>query len=171
MDIYHTSAHKRKFSICDNLFFSEIQMNISICDYCFHFWLTFTKMVQFSSVQSLDWLGHWEEHNRQISRDPLPVFSAVSSSGNGTDVHSLMMSIQHFLCWPWCHPPSKVPWRMGLERLSRHVTCLNHERFQLSTKIAQVTFLAEVIKGENSLVLLSKIMYKSCEQHALETTD
>ena len=44
----------------------------------------------------------------------------------GRDVSSLMLSIQHFLCWPRCCPPSKVPWRMVLERLSWRVTCPNH---------------------------------------------
>ena len=34
------------------------------------------------------------------------------------DVHSLMLSIQHFLCQPQHHPPSKVAWRMVSERLS-----------------------------------------------------
>ena len=29
-----------------------------------------------------------------------------------------MLSIQHFLCWLWCCPPSKVPCRIVLERLS-----------------------------------------------------
>ena len=53
----------------------------------------------------------------------------VSSSGMGRYVRSLMLSIQPFLCWPWCHPPSKVPWRMVLERLSWSVTCPNHASF------------------------------------------
>ena len=34
---------------------------------------------QFSSVQSLDWLGHQVEHQGQFSRDSLPVFSAGGS--------------------------------------------------------------------------------------------
>ena len=33
----------------------------------------------------------------------------VNSSGTGRDVHSLVLSIQHFLCQPRCRPPSKVP--------------------------------------------------------------
>ena len=32
----------------------------------------------------------------------------MSSSGMGRDVHSLMLSIQHFLCQPRHRPPSKV---------------------------------------------------------------
>ena len=28
-----------------------------------------------------------------------------------------MLYIQHFLCWPQCHPSSKVPWGMGLEKI------------------------------------------------------
>ena len=41
-----------------------------------------------------------------------------SNSDMGGDVHSLMLSLQDFLCRPRRHPPSKVPWRMVLERLS-----------------------------------------------------
>ena len=48
---------------------------------------------------------------------------AVSSSGMGGDVHSSMLSIQHFLCPSWCHPPSKVTWGMVLERLSSVTAC------------------------------------------------
>ena len=50
----------------------------------------------------------------------------VSSSGMGRDVHSLMLFIQVFPCRPRRRPPSKVPWRMVLERLSWHVTCTSH---------------------------------------------
>ena len=57
----------------------------------------------------------------------------VSNSGMGSDVHSLMLSIQYFLCWPQCRPPSKMPWRMVLERLSWCVTCMNHASFCLLT--------------------------------------
>ena len=32
----------------------------------------------------------------------------MSSSGTRRDVHSLMLSIQHFLCRPWRRPPYKV---------------------------------------------------------------
>ena len=76
-------------------------------------------------------------HEGRFSRDPLPVFSAgghhdASSSGTGRDLHSLM-SIQHFLCWPWLCPPSKVPWRVVLEKLSWRVTCQNRASFCLLT--------------------------------------
>ena len=33
----------------------------------------------------------------------------MSSSGTGRDVHSLMLSIQHFRCRPRHRPPSKMP--------------------------------------------------------------
>ena len=47
----------------------------------------------------------------------------VSSSGMGRDVHSLMLSIQHFLCQPWCCQPSnKGALKDGLERLLWRVT-------------------------------------------------
>ena len=50
----------------------------------------------------------------------------MSSSGMGRDVHSFMLSTQRFLCRPRRRPPSKVPRRMVLERLSWRVTCPNH---------------------------------------------
>ena len=57
----------------------------------------------------------------------------VSSSSMGSDVHSLTLSIQHFLCRQRRRPPSKVPRRMVLERLSWRVTCPNHACFCLLT--------------------------------------
>ena len=57
----------------------------------------------------------------------------MSSSGKGRDVQSLLLSIQRFLCRPRRHPPSKVPGRMILERLSWPVTCPNHANFRLLT--------------------------------------
>ena len=59
--------------------------------------------------------------------------ATVSSSGMGRDIHSLTLSIQHFLCWPQHHPPSKVLWRMVLEMMLWRVTCPNHVSFCLST--------------------------------------
>ena len=53
----------------------------------------------------------------------------VSIPGMDRDVHSLMLSIQHFLCRPWRRPSFKAPWRMVLERLSLRVTCPNQEVF------------------------------------------
>ena len=71
---------------------------------------------QSSSVQSLDRLGHWgdmRDNLAEILFKPFLQEALVCSSGMSRDVHSLMMSIQHFLCKPWHHPPSKVPWRIG----------------------------------------------------------
>ena len=53
----------------------------------------------------------------------------VSSSDMESDVQSLMLSILHFLCQPQCCQPSKVPCKMGLERLCWRVTHLNHASF------------------------------------------
>ena len=84
---------------------------------------------QFSLVQSLDWWGHQVGHEGQF---PEILFQSdlqealASSSGMGRDVHSLMLSIQHFLCLPRRRPPSKVPRGMFLESLSRRVTRPNH---------------------------------------------
>ena len=52
----------------------------------------------------------------------------MSNSCMGRNVHSLMLSIQHFICRPRRRPPSKV-----LERLSWRVTCSNHLSFRLLT--------------------------------------
>ena len=49
----------------------------------------------------------------------------VGISGMDRDVHSLKMSTQHFLCRSQRRPPSKVPQRMVLERLSWPVTYPN----------------------------------------------
>ena len=49
----------------------------------------------------------------------------MSSSSMGWDIHFLMLSIRHFLCQLQCRLPSKVPWRVVLERLLWCVTCLN----------------------------------------------
>ena len=57
----------------------------------------------------------------------------VSTSGMSRDVHSLMLSIEHFLCQPWCCPPFKVSDRMVLDRPSRCMTRLNHVSSHLLT--------------------------------------
>ena len=56
----------------------------------------------------------------------------VSSSGMGRDVHVLMLCNVHpdFLSQPWS-PPSNVPCKMVVERLSWLVTCLKHASFRL----------------------------------------
>ena len=45
----------------------------------------------------------------------------ISSSGMGRDVHSLVLSIHHFLVWKQCRQPSKVPWRMVLEAVVAYI--------------------------------------------------
>ena len=62
----------------------------------------------------------------------------VGSFGLGRNVHSLMLSIQHFLCLSRRRPPSKVPWRMVLETLFWHVTCPNHANFHLLAAKRQI---------------------------------
>ena len=62
-----------------------------------------TEKYQFSSVLWL--IGSSGRH--EFSGDPLPVFfslkeAIVSSSGMESNVHSLMLSMHHFLCWPRC---------------------------------------------------------------------
>ena len=98
------------------------------------------------SVQSLYQLGCWGGggggiQDRWFSRDPLPGFlqdTLVSSSVTGRDLHSLMLYIQHLLCQAQHCPPSKVPWRMVLERLSWNRTCSNCTNFSLLTVAEEV---------------------------------
>ena len=80
--------------------------------------IAFFSVRKCSSAQFLDQVGHRGD---------------MSSSCMGRDVHSLMLFIQCFLCWSWRRPPSKVPCRMGLERLPWHVTFSNHASFHLLT--------------------------------------
>ena len=79
------------------------------------------KEVQFHSVQSHDWSGGFlgvffggdiRDYLSEILFQSFLLEALVSGCDMGRDVHSMMLSIQHFLCWPRCHPPSKVPWRM-----------------------------------------------------------
>ena len=67
----------------------------------------------------------------------------VSSSGMGSDVHSLMLSIQHFLCWPWCCPPSSGA--LKVERLLWHMTCLNHASLWLPCRRVLVFLSVEIL--------------------------
>ena len=69
--------------------------------------------VQFSSLQShdrLDRRGDMRDGSAEILFQSFLQQALVSSSGMGRVVHSLMLSIQHFLCRPRTRrPPSKVP--------------------------------------------------------------
>ena len=71
--------------------------------------------VQFSSVQSLSRLDRQEDMRHDSAEIFFQSFlqeALDSSSGMGRDVHSLLLFLQHFLCWPQRRPPSKVPWRI-----------------------------------------------------------
>ena len=66
----------------------------------------------FSSAQSLDRLGRqgdMTDDSAEILFQSFLQEALVSSSSMSRDVHSLMLSIQHFHCRPWRRPPSKVP--------------------------------------------------------------
>ena len=95
-------------------------------------------------VSSVPWpIGSWGEGGgawgtiQQRSSSTFLMEAIVGSSEMGRDVHSLALSIQHFLNRPRCRPASKVPWRMVLERLSWSVTCPNHQSFRLSVTVMQ----------------------------------
>ena len=90
----------------------------------------------FSSVQSQDRLdcpGGMRDDSAEILFQSFLQEAHVSSSGMGKDVHSLMLSIQHFLCRPRRCSPYKVPRGMVLEGLVWRVTCPNHASFRLLT--------------------------------------
>ena len=88
------------------------------------------------SVQSFDRLGHQQGHEGRLSRDPLSVFSTGGPCEQfryGQEWPLFDVVHPAFPLPTMSHPPCKVPWRTGLERLSRHVTCQNHESFCPST--------------------------------------
>ena len=91
-----------------------------------------------TTIQSLKWMGLREStkwgggEGRDSAEIVFQTFmqkAIASSSGTSMDVHSLMVSTQHFLCRPRRRPPSKIPWRMVWERVSWCVTCPSHTRF------------------------------------------
>ena len=88
---------------------------------------TKTKLfLPISSVQSLGRLGRQGDTRDNSAEIPFQSFLQevlVISSGMGRDVQSLMLSIQHFLCWPQQCPPSEMPQRMVWERLLWLVIC------------------------------------------------
>jgi len=80
------------------------------------------------------------------------------SSSCPLSVHSLMFSIQCFLCRPLFLDPSTVPWRMVLEMVWWRVTWPNHASFLLLTiAISSSCFpiLWAIESFTESLVLLS----------------
>ena len=88
-----------------------------------------TQAVSVGSVHPLDCFGSSRGGGEMRDDSPETLFqfflqeALVSNSGMGNDVHSLMLSVQHFLCRPWRRPFSNVPLRMVLERQSWRVTC------------------------------------------------
>ena len=88
------------------------------------------------SVQSLHRLGRlgdMRDDSAEILFQSFLQGALVNSYGMGRDVHSLLLSIQHFLCRPRHCTPSKVPYTMILQRLTWCVTCLNDASFCLLT--------------------------------------
>ena len=89
----------------------------------------------FSSVQSsplTDWVVVRTRGNdsAEILFQSFLQEALVSSPGMGRDVHSLTLFVEHFLCRPRRLPPTKVPWKTGLETLSWRVTCPNLASFR-----------------------------------------
>ena len=81
--------------------------------------------VQFSSVQPLVRFGRRGDMTDDSTEVLFQSFlqAIVSSSSMGKDVHSLTLSIQHFLCRPRHRLAFKVPRRMVLEELSMACCC------------------------------------------------
>ena len=88
---------------------------------------------QFSSVQSLDRFGRrgdMRDDSAEILFQSFLQEALVSRSGMGRDIHSLTLPTQHFLCRPQHRSPTKVPWRMVLERLLCRGNFTTHERWK-----------------------------------------
>ena len=88
------------------------------------------------SVQSLDRLGrrgNMRDDSAEILFQTFLQEALVSSSGMGRDVHSLMLSIQHFSADDSVAHPPRCPEGWFFERLSWRVTCPNHASFRLLT--------------------------------------
>ena len=87
----------------------------------------------------------------------------MSSSGMGRDIHSLVLSIQHFLGRPRGRPSSKVPRRMLLEKVLLRVTCSNQAGFHLLTVAREGSCGPTkelILLHTQSLVMCSN--YRSC---------
>ena len=65
--------------------------------------------IQFSPLTDWTVRGDMIDDPAEILFQSFLQEAPVSSSGMGRDVHSLMLSIQYFLCCPGCRPPSKMP--------------------------------------------------------------
>ena len=95
------------------------------------------KLCKYISVQSHEQLRHqgdMKDDSAEILFQSFLQEATVSSSAIGSNVHSVELSIQHFLCQPWSHSP----WEMVLERLLWRVTCPNHASFCLLTEQPKV---------------------------------
>ena len=90
------------------------------------------RSVQFRPFNQLGRRGNTTDDSAEILFQCFLQEAIVSTSGMGMDVHSLMLSIQHFLCQPRRRPFFKVPWRVVLERLLWRFTC--PKRFQYTHK-------------------------------------
>ena len=72
----------------------------------------FLHSVQFSPLTDWGIGGDMKDDSAEIFFQYFLHEALGNSPGTGRDVHSLMLSIQHFLCHPRHCPPSMVPWRM-----------------------------------------------------------
>ena len=110
---------------CTGLHSVGLALHVNACHPHVTRLVTRTHNVQFSPLTNLGCRGGGG--GGRFRRYSLPDLSVaiVNSSGIGRDVHSLMLSIMHFLCRPRRRPLSKVPRRVAVERLSWRVTCPN----------------------------------------------
>ena len=66
----------------------------------------------------------------------------MSKSGIGMDVHSLMLSVQHFLCKPQCHTPTPQVGDIEVSRGMVARACSNHNpNMQLQAASYTVTLM------------------------------
>ena len=102
--------------------------------------LSLPPPLQFSPLTDLA-AGSWRGHDEWFSRDSLPVFSAggpCQQSGMGRDVHSAMLSMQHFIAEHGITHPPRCPegwfWR-GCRGMSLAWTMQVMVSWQLPEKV------------------------------------
>ena len=91
--------------------------------------------VQFSPVPWIYWVveGDIREDSAKILFQSFSQEAIVSSSGTDRDVHSLMLSIQHFLCRQRRRSPFRCPEGCFGATIMALVTYPNHASFRLLT--------------------------------------
>ena len=102
-----------------------------------------------------------------------PQEAIVNTSGMGRDVHSLMLSIQHFLCQPWHHPPSKVGFGEAVVVCDKPEPCkfLSLMMGQVSPKSSHTREEVSHQDGRSSGVPLYSVLPTKAAQQSAHTSE